>query len=362
MDTSPSTPDDARRTETGRRSSVPITVLATDRRGIDVLQRLAADHGNFVIASDEALAAAGLLGSIWAGRAAVTAADVTSRTPGCECCQVRVDLVEAVRHAALRRSPPKRLIVVVDQPQTIGWGTDDDPATDVVTCIHTLQADDEIERLAHLDALVVGVDACAISTRLACGMDLWNEQTEAALAIADRIVANGAELLTTAARSAVKRRLETVNRIGQIVLERSCLARVEDIVDLGGWDRAPVIGHRATPRGDRASAVETVVLTRSGVLDPDATDAWLDQVVAESSSRLLRFQAVLRVSDHGPRVCVRGSRSVMRSRHESTLDRTPLPTPHGAPARNGDNVVVLIGRELDRSSLDEGFGSIEVAR
>jgi len=133
-------------------------------------------------------------------------------------------------------------------------------------------------------------------------------------------------------------------------------------VDLGAWDEGPpahVEASRRTPSdADGArSAIETVVLARPGVLDPDATDAWFDQLVAEAPSRLLRLQAVLRVSTHEPRVCVRGSRSVMRSQLECGAAAVPSEV-----SRHDGSVVVLIGRELDERTLREEFWSIEEAR
>lgn len=339
-----------------------MTVLAPDYQQTDLLHRFAADGDNFVIASDETLASAGLLGLIRVGRAAVIAPDVTSRTPGCECCQVRVDLVDAIRHAVLRRSAPRRLIMVVDRATANGRdrACDDDPASDVVTCIHTIQADSEIERLTRLDGLAVEVDARSASTRLACELRLWSEQTEAALAIADRIVVTGARQLTTSARTAVTHELRMVNRIGRISLDNPTETGVDDLVDLDAWHRAPQCGvgspRASSSRSERRTpAIDTVVLTRHGLLDPDATDAWLDRVVAAAPARLLRFQAALRVSTHEHRVCVRGSRSVMRSQSE----RDPAAMSPLEPRTDGDSVVVLIGRELDRHSLSERFASIE---
>ncbi len=350
------------------RRQVPITVLALAQERSRVLDRLAARGDSFVIASGETLAAAGLLGLIRVGRAAVTSPDVMSRTPGCECCQIRVDLIDAVRVALLRRSTPTRVIVAVDGTvrfecdRAPASGTSDvDPAGDVVTCVHTLQSDSEVERLARLDGLIVEVDARSASTRIACGLRLWSGQHEAALAIADRIIVTGAELLTSSARSALTRELGAVNGIGQIV--PSCLVDVgaEDLVDLDAWSQAPPIRRSSAPSPATASGIDTVVLTRRGVLDPDATDVWLGNVVAEAPSRLFRFQAALRTSSRASRICVRGSRSAMRSQPE--VDPSSISPMHRRGARNDqDSAVVLIGRNLDRRALADGFESIEVTR
>jgi G3E family GTPase len=154
-----------------------------------------------------------------------------------------------------------------------------------------------------------------------------------------------------------------VNRIGRVSLDSPTETIVDDLVDLDAWHRAPQCGvgspsalSSATDPG--TPAIDTVVLRRHGVLNPDAADAWLDQVVAVAPSRLLRFQAALRVSTHEHRVCFRGSRSVLRSQSE----HDPAGMSPGEPRRDGDSVVVLIGRELDRHALSEGFASIEATR
>lgn len=328
-----------------------------------------------LIASAETLADAGLLGLVRVGRAVVTAPDVTSRTPGCECCQVRLDLIDAVRHAVLRRLPPRRLILVVD-PMPFARSSalaDHDPAGDVITVIHTLQAESEVERLAHLDGLVVEVDACAASTRMASGIAGWSGQIESALAIADCAVVTGAALLTQGARAAVVHALNQLNRIGNVSLAGASGIDATQLVDLDAWRRSPSMSDfsetgivmasawpsaRQGPAEPPPASVGTIVLTRPGVLDPDATNAWLGRIVADSSTDLLRFQAALQVSSREPRVCIRGSRSTMRSAPESA----PTATSSANKPSDCDSIVMLIGRDLDRRALSESFGSIEMAR
>jgi G3E family GTPase len=353
------------------RPPVPITVIVPERHNVALLQRCAADPNAMLIASGETLAGAGLLGLLRVGRAIVIAPDVASRTPGCECCQVRLDLIDAVRCAVLRRTPPERLIVVVDRADTapLDEATGDDRATDVVTVINTLYADGEIERLAHLGGLVVHVDACAASTRMASGFALWDPQVEAALAIADAIVVTGAKLLTEESRVAIADSLSALNRIGEVGFCSAKDIDVERLVHLDAWSGAPTSNSSPARDGvvsqERRGAsplypgatVETVVLHRFGVLDPDATNAWLDRVVAESPRGLFRLHASLQVSTHHPRVCIRGSRSAMRSVAETPLGATGSAA--GKQAR--DNLVVLIGRDLDRQALSESFESIEMA-
>ena len=355
--------------------SVPITVLAQERPSIHLLQSFAADSDNILMASTGTLAAAGLLGLVRVGRAVVTAPDVASRTPGCECCQVRLDLIDAVRNAVLRRTPPRRLILVVDPPPfaLLDTSVDHDAAGDVVTVVQTLQAESEVERLAHLDGLVVEVDACAASTRMASGVAGWSGQIESALAIADRIVVTGAAFLTQRGRLAVVHALNQLNRIGQINLPGTNGIAVFRLVDLDAWRRSPslrdfsetrIVTAPAWPGALRGAAessaarVGTIVMTRSCVLDPDATNAWLGRIIADSSTHLLRFQAALQVSSNEPRVCIRGSRSTMRSATESI----PLATSSAKEPSDCNSIVMVIGRDLDRRDFIESFDSIEVAR
>ena len=354
------------------RQSVPITVLVPERRNVELLQRCAADPSVMLLASGDTLAGAGLLGLLRVGRVIVIAPDVASRTAGCECCQVRLDLIDAVRCAVLRRSPPERLVVVVDRADSAMSGTTtcDDPASDVITAISTLHADGEVERLAHLGGLVVDVDACAASTRLASGLAVWDSQMEAAIAIADSIVVTGAELLTEHSRSIIADSLSELNRIGEVIFCATEAIDVERLIVLDTWNRSPTLSCSSARDGGEPLAwpeaspshpeatVETVVLHRRGVLDSDATNAWLDRVVAESPRGLLRFQAALQVSTHHSRVCVRGSRSAMRS----TTELQPGSTSSWMEPDDRGNVVVLIGRALDRQALSESFESIEVAQ
>ncbi len=353
------------------RRSVPITVLAPETASTDLVQRFAADPDNLLIASGDTLAAAGLLGLLRVGRAVVVGPDVTSRTPGCECCQVRVDLIDAVRHAVVRRSPARRVVVVVDRAVSTGCDTStgEDPASDVVTAVHTLQADSEVDRLAHLDGVVVEIDAASVSTRMASGFALWSPQVEAALAIADRITLTRSHLVTPSASVTLVAALHDVNRVGRVVGES--VSGIEGLVGLDAWREAPlasdvlVVGDAATSRSvsetptssrNVATSIETVVLSRVGILDPDATNAWIDRVIAESPGGLLRLQGALCVSPHDPRVCIRGSRSAVRSRPETVGSG-----PFGLTRSERENFVVVVGHNLDRVALSAGFESIEVA-
>jgi G3E family GTPase len=264
------------------------------------------------------------------------------------------------------------LVVVVDRADSAvsGTTTGDDPASDVITAISTLHAGGEVERLAHLGGLVVDVDACAASTRLASGLAVWDSQMEAAIAIADSIVVTGAELLTEPSRSIIADSLTELNRIGQVIFCATEAIDVERLIVLDSWNRSPTLSCSSARDGGEPLAwpevspthaeatVETVVLHRCGILDSDATNAWLDRVVAESPRGLLRFQAALQVSTHHSRVCVRGSRSAMRS----TTELQPGSTSSRRAPDDRGNVVVLIGRALDRQALSDSFESIEVAQ
>ncbi len=353
------------------RHTVPITVIVPERHNVELLQRCSADPTVMVLASGETLARAGLLGLLRVGRASVIAPDVASRAPGCECCQVRLDLVEAIRNAVLRRTPPRRLVVVVDRPavESDSETLAEDPASDVVTAISTIHADGEIGRLAHFAGLVVDVDACAASTRLASGLALWDANIEVALAIADSISVAGGELLTEQARSAITDALGRLNRIGEVHFRSANDLDVERLVGRDAPDILRSLSHLrhgdvdvpealpAAASGSAAATVETVVLHRLGVLDPDALNSWLDRVIAESPRNLLRFHAVLRVATDQARVCIHGCRSAMRSDEETPLG--PRRSTHGPSDR--DNVVVLVGWDLDRDALAATFESIETA-
>ena len=136
---------------------LPITVIASTRPTPRLFRHvhgegtaLITDRSTALMDGAEQLAASGRLTS--------AEPDVYYRSPGCDCCAVREDLVASVVRATRRTDPPERITVIVDLN-----------TEDLLIAISTILSSIEISRRCALDAVVVHVDAVELATRLATG-------------------------------------------------------------------------------------------------------------------------------------------------------------------------------------------------
>lgn len=264
---------------------------------------------------------------------------VESRTPGCPCCAVRLDLVASVERAVLRRRPPAHLVVAVD--------LDDPDGADVVTVVYTLLSDPDLARLVRLDGVVVAVDPVALSTRRAVGLPVLRRVEIEALAVADRVLVGRADVIRPDVAADIDGVLVAVAPFARVLMP--ALERVgrADVFGIDAWHGVP--RHR---RHDRSSASaptnlelpDTVVLRHRGVLDPDAADLFFDRLVTGNARRMLRFQGVVVGRGNDGRTCCHGVRSYAMS-HPAAEDGEPGP----------DNLVVVSGWGLDVDELVDDF-------
>jgi G3E family GTPase len=92
----------------------------------------------------------------------------------------------------------------------------------------------------------------------------------------------------------------------------------------------------------------TVVLRQHAPLDPEAVDAWLEQLVDTHARRLLRMQGALSVVSVPERVCCHGVRSFAMSHSENADPAT---------SRRHESLVVVVGHGLDVAELADGFAA-----
>jgi len=261
-----------------------------------------------------------------------------SRTEGCGCCRVRLDLVDATRLVLERPTPPQRVIVFASE------------SSDVSTITQTLLSEPAMQRLVELDGVVVTVDAVARSTRVALGLPFDDELGLARLAVADRVLVSRADDVTDDALGTVMRSLRTINRFGFIAAPAVSPIDMSAIVDLRAWHGAPLIGSDQMVEplvvADDTRWPVTVRCEMDGFCDADAVDEWFDHLIARHGSRLLRLQGAVAVDGHEHRVCCRGVRSFAISHSE---------TEHPADERSPRSIVAVVGYGLDADAVRAEF-------
>jgi len=313
------------------RLSVTVVAGGDEAAGVAAgLARLLAPRGVALVGPAEALGG----GPHADGVLAVPARPATGyRTAGCECCSMRVDLLDALELVVRRRRPPRHAVVVTPH--------------DAVGAAQTVLSDPDLAPYLVLDAVVATCEGPALSTRIAAGGPLGTEEELATLAVADAVVVAGGHRLSRGGMGAVRRTLRSVNRAGQVLAPRRGAA-LPTVVDRKAWRgrMASAPGAATLPAAEGGPA--TVVVRAEGPLGADGVRAWLDRVIDDHAPGLLRLQGELCVADHERAVDCLGMRSFV-----TTLPGRALP----AAASH----VSLVGWGLDGADLAAGLRSTATA-
>jgi len=307
---------------------VPITLIVGPRTNAQ-LARHCATPTTALIASRDLASATGTLGLAVETRLVLSEPDIYYRSPGCDCCAYREDLVDAIVRATRRATPPEHIVIAVDPH-----------ADDVPTAIATLLSSVDITRRGAFDAVIVHVDGVEAATRLATGGGAVDPSLAPAIAVADRVVIDQCDQLTSTA-------LDELRTALHLAAGFATVTRAEDAAgtasgDLEAWHGAPA-ATTIVPGGPEQP--ETLVLDVDRPLDAEAIDEWLNMLIAQYASRLLRVQGALSVRGNDERTCIYGVRSFATSHSEND---------HRS-RRSDHSIIAICGWGLDREELSRSF-------
>ncbi len=313
------------------RHQIPVVVSASTRPRPELLDHIGAD--TTVVLDQATWHGVGAGQRSARGGVVVTEPDVHHRSPGCSCCAVREDLVDAFVRATQRLARPERIVVLVDPI-----------AQDVITVVSTLLSSVEIARRCELDAVVADLDAVELATQLATTGDVLGSPGEGAaaslvetVAIADRIVLRRRSHVTSERRDELSRALRIRSGFGRLDADTAVLAQ-----HLDAWHGAPLATEQTATS---PSSPCTAILRVATPLDPDAIDTWLEQLITRHARRLLRVQGALSVAGQDERTCLRGVRSFASSHSEREH-----PT-----HRSTESLLAISGIGLDVDELAASF-------
>lgn len=262
------------------------------------------------------VASQGIDGELLRGRAE----QLVEITAGCICCTTNQELLHALE--TLAASTPKRIFI-----ETSGAAS---PAGVVRAALH-------VEGIL-LDGIVTVVDASGRAPLPPLLVDLAQEQ----LAYADVVVLSQVD---RAEPEAVRKATQAVLAVNPTAVQVEAIRGV-----VRGHTFASLLAQRAEsltpPPRENAShgAVETLVLTAPGELDPDAFADWVERDLGAFESRLFRVKGIVAVAGLPDRLVVQG----VAGRLEASLG-----LPWGPAARTSR--LVVIGYGLDPLCLREGF-------
>ena len=336
---------------------IPLTVVAGGAEMPSLLSQLLGLRRDLaLIAPDWLPIAAGTATETLAGigaleRHVAVVPDVGERSPGCPCCRLRLDLVDAVAVLVRRRSRPTHIIVAVPDLPT------DPVASSVTAVVHTVLSDPDMRRWVRLDGVVATLDAVPVVTRLRTGAVVVDSTGAERLAIADRVLVARADQVVGRSLLELRDLVGQLNRIAPVLAPAVERVSAGQLVSIDAWHGAPQVWPDATTRSGGGpvagviGAPDLVVIEQQGILDPGGVEEWLDQVLSQHAPRLVRLQGALAVDESPSRVCCHGVGSYAMSHPENE---------HPDGRRSDISVVMLIGHGLPADELAAGLRATAV--
>ncbi len=273
-------------------------------------------------------------------------------------------LVDGIVQGLKQNPEVQRLVVALEE------------SDDAVAAAHAILSTTALRSLATLDAVIATVDAVHMSTRLMSGHAAATSLEMDRLAIADRIVVARGGDVTPTALGAIAHVLRSINQTGPIIAPAVAICCLDDLLDLEAWSGPPAVGSRP----DQASPflgpeTPTMVVCRSDrPLDPQAFDRWLDGVLQDHGSRVLRLLGTVRLAGNERRTHLHGVRSYLirsqqsgkhnHDRHNSNPDQPDgdpdLGDGSGSSRPTGaESLTALIGHGLPETAIQASFASCQ---
>jgi G3E family GTPase len=244
---------------------------------------------------------------------------------GCVCCTLRKDLVaQLLELLALREQGkiPRFDRVVLE---TTGLA-------DAAPVAQTMLSHPELSERFYLDGVVVTVDAQHAEATLT-----RYRESQAQLAIADRVVITKVDLVSSEQARRVERLVRTVNPLCKIA--HAALGAVDPrfVMGTGHLDtrelgRDTKAGHEHDCEKHEHTHVRSVAVTLDAPVDFRAFSLWVSMLTQLNGERILRLKAV---------VCARGEPTPVAVQAVRHVVYPPLTLPETAGLGGKSHVVVL---------------------
>jgi len=261
---------------------------------------------------------------------------------GCICCRVRGDLIRILGNLMKRKDRFDYVLI-----ETTGLA---DPGP----VAQTFFVDDEMQSGLRLDGILTVVDARHILLHLDDSKECQEQ-----VAFADVILLNKTDLVSPDELDQLEARLRQINRVAKIHRCRNAQVAMDHLLNVGGFDLERILEHEpeflevARHGHDHDhehhdhhhdETVTSVAITTPGDLDANKLNDWISELRLNEGPDLFRLKGILSIKGEAKRFVFQGVHMLFDGRPGR---------PWGDEPRR--NVLVFIGRNLNRTRLEEGF-------
>jgi G3E family GTPase len=284
--------------------------------------------------------------------------EVFEMNNGCVCCTVRGDLIRIIDGLLKRKGQFDGILV-----ETTGLA---DPAP----VAQTFFMDEEIGARTALDAVVTVADAKWLKDRLRDAPEAKNQ-----IGFADIILLNKTDLVSAGELKDVELRIRAINPYARVHRTNRCDVEIKSLLGQGAFDLQRILeiepaflesddhdhdhGHEHGHDHEHGDGhhhhgglkhyhdedMQSISLKTDQPLDPEKFLPWVNELSATEGPKILRLKGILSFKDDAQRFVQQGVHMVLDGDHQRDWKE----------GEKRDSRLVLIGRELDAKSIEQGF-------
>jgi G3E family GTPase len=341
---------DERVSEAREQDKIPVTVL-TGYLGAGkttLLNRILSEqHGKrYAVVVNE-------FGEIGIDNELVIGADeeVFEMNNGCICCTVRGDLIRIIEGLMRRKGRFDAIIV-----ETTGLA---DPAP----VAQTFFVDEDVQKVARLDAVVTVADAKWLSQRLRDAPEAKSQ-----IAFADVIILNKTDLVSAAELREVEARIRGINPYATLHRAQKCDVALADVLERRAFDLDRILDiepnflvaedhdHDHEHGHDHAHEhhglkhyhdedMQSVSIRLDGDVDPNKFMPWINRITQEQGPNILRCKGIVAMKNDPKRFVFQGVHMMLDGDSQRAWRE----------GEKRESKVVFIGRNLEEEDIRKGF-------
>ena len=264
---------------------------------------------------------------------------VMTLSNGCVCCTIHTDLTKALFLLLERLDSGEiafdRLVI-----ECTGLA---DPAP----VAQTFFIDEELRERYILDGIITLVDAANADTHLAQTI------AQAQIGFADRLLVSKRDLVDDATFDALSARLTRINRRAPIRVVEHGQIDLAELLDVRGFNLNADLGSGLTlrplaPAGNAIDRISSLVLRTDEPLDIEKLSEFMNELLEEHGSQLLRYKGVLNIAGEPKRMVFQGVLKLYGFDWDTEW----------AEGEKRESVIVFIADELPEEKIRAGFAKV----